>query len=136
MTPKLLQRLRDAARSGVYRVSAADAILDATRDGGLDVVVIDAARDPLERIAAALAFPGWFGRNWDALEDSLADLSWRPARGRVLVFATYPSGPDRERLLDVLRSVAAHWAARGTPFFAVLIDPARTLPLAELYSGA
>ncbi|MFG3193272.1 barstar family protein [Streptomyces omiyaensis] len=28
----------------------------------------------LDRCARALPLPGWFGRNWDALADSLADL--------------------------------------------------------------
>ncbi len=28
----------------------------------------------LDRAAAAFAFPNWFGRNWDALADSLGDV--------------------------------------------------------------
>ncbi|MEF9881770.1 barstar family protein [Streptomyces sp. P9-A4] len=28
----------------------------------------------MDRCAAALALPSWFGRNWDALADSLTDL--------------------------------------------------------------
>jgi hypothetical protein len=39
----------------------------------------------LQRIANALGFPSWFGGNWDALFDCLADLSWRPAAGHVLL---------------------------------------------------
>jgi RNAse (barnase) inhibitor barstar len=39
----------------------------------------------LSRIADALEFPDWFGRNWDAFFDCLTDLSWLPARGHVLV---------------------------------------------------
>jgi len=133
---KLLERLRDASRSGVYRAATAHAIVDATRGSALDVQTIDAANDPLDAIARVLRFPAWYGRNWDALEDLLADLSWRPGRERVLVFAAYPGGRDLDRLLDVLRSAAAHWAGRGVPFFAVMIDPAKKLPLPELYRGA
>jgi hypothetical protein len=130
-----LQRLCDAKRSGVYRASAAEAIRQATQGSALDVVSIDAAQKPLEKIAAALAFPKWFGGNWDALEDSLGDLSWRKGEGYVLVFSGYPA-EDRERLIDVLRSSAEYWAGRRKPFFAVFVDPARELPLPDLYREA
>jgi hypothetical protein len=133
---KLLQRLRDAKRSGVYRASRASAILDAVAGSSFDVVTIDAAgRKPLEKIAHALAFPQWFGGNWDALEDSLGDLSWRQGEGHLLLFSGYPRG-ERPLLIDVLRSSAEYWAGRGKPFFAVFVDPARELPLPDLYRDA
>ena len=131
---KLLQRLRDAKRSGVYRTSDARAILEATAGGGLDVVAIDAGADPLQSIAKALAFPEWFGGNWDALEDSLGDLSWRKGEGHVLIFSGEPK--ERQLLIDVLRSSAAYWAGRGRPFFAVFVDPAGKLSLPALYREA
>ena len=132
---KLLQRLRDAKRSGVYRAPDTNAINAAAAGSTLDVVVIDAAQKPLEKIARALAFPEWFGGNWDALEDSLGDLSWRKGEGYVLVFTGYPR-EDRERLIHVLRSSAEYWAGRRKPFFAVFIDPARELALPDLYRDA
>jgi hypothetical protein len=133
---KLLQRLRDAARSGVYRAPDAAAILEATRGSGLDVVTIDASNDVFGSIASALAFPAWFGANWDALEDSLSDLSWRRGDGHVLIFTGYPDGEARRSLLEVLRSSADYWRARGKPFFAVLLDPARKVELPDLYRAA
>lgn len=133
---KLGQRLGDASRSGVYRVSAAPAVLEAARESGLDVVRIDARDDALERIARALEFPAWFGRNWDALEDCLGDLSWRGAAGHVLVFDAFPRGDALGVLLDVLRSTAEYWAGRGRAFFAVLVDPRRELSLPDLYRDA
>lgn len=131
---KLLQRLSDAKRSGVYRASDVDAIRQATAGSALDVVAIDAAGHPLRKIADALAFPEWFGGNWDALEDSLGDLSWRSGDGHVLVFTGYAE--DVDRLIDVLRSSAEYWMQRGKPFFAVFIDPARKLALPPLYRDA
>src|SRR5438093_1603242 len=90
---KLLERLRDPARSGVYRSSDAEAILEATRGSGLDMITIDMdPADPFGSIARALDFPDWFGGNWDALEDCLGDLSWRRGDGHVLIFARYPDG--------------------------------------------
>lgn len=133
---KLGQRLSDASRSGVYRVSAAAAIVEAARESRADLARIDARDDVLEGIARALEFPAWFGRNWDALEDCLGDLSWRPDRGRVLLFEAYPPADRLDVLLDVLRATAQYWAQRGRAFFAVFVDPGRGLDLPELYREA
>jgi hypothetical protein len=133
---KLLQRLHDPKRSGVYRSSSAEAILEATHGSDLDVVAIDAHEKPIESIARALAFPDWFGRNWDALEDSLGDLSWRKGAGHAFVLRSYPSGDDLDTLIEVLASSAVFWSSRGKPFFAVLIDPERRLKLPDLYREA
>jgi hypothetical protein len=133
---KLLARLRDPARSGVYRARAAGNIEQETRGSRLDVVAIDAAGDVFAGIAGALGFPSWFGANWDALEDSLSDLSWRPREGYVLIFRSYPGGDALGILADVLRSAAQFWAERGKPFFAVFLDPQQKLPLPDLYRGA
>ena len=130
---KLLQRLRDPARSGIYRARTSDAILEATRGSGLDVVAIDARENLFDSLERALDFPDWFGRNWDALEDVLGDLSWRKGDGHVLVFQSYPAGEELGILLDVLRSSAEYWAGRGKPFFAVLVDPDKKLALPDLY---
>ncbi|WP_091673737.1 barstar family protein [Amycolatopsis marina] len=40
----------------------------------------------MDAIAAALSFPSWFGRNLDALYDSLTDLSWLPEGEHVLIW--------------------------------------------------
>lgn len=135
---KLRARLRDASRSGVYRVERTDAIDDAVRGTKLNVGRVDLAgaqtKDGmLERIAKALAFPDWFGGNWDALEDCLIDLSWCEAEGHVLVFSGLRPSDDLGVLIDVLASSAEFWAARGRPFFAVLVDPERSLGVSELH---
>lgn len=133
---KLGQRLTDASRSGVYRASAATAVVDAARESGVDLARIDARDDVLERMAKALQFPAWFGGNWDALEDCLGDLSWRPGCAHVLLFDAYPRGDDLGVLLDVLRTTAEYWAERGRAFFAVFLDPGRRLALPDLYREA
>jgi hypothetical protein len=136
MMSKLLQRLRDPARSGVYRTGNDRAIVDAVRGAPLDVVAIDARENLFDRMARALAFPDWFGRNWDALEDLLGDLSWRKGEGHVLIFHGYPAGAELGTLLDVLASSAEYWAGRGKPFFAVFVDPDKKLALPDLYREA
>jgi hypothetical protein len=135
---KLLERLQDASRSGVYRTARPEAIEDALRNGGLDLSHIplkDAQGKEalLKQIASALAFPDWFGGNWDALEDSLCDLSWRQAAGHVLLFTDFETTDELGILLDVLASSAAFWSSRGKPFFAVFVDRSRKLQVADLF---
>jgi len=132
---KLLQRLTDAAKSGVYRSARADAIVDAARGSDLQVARIDlaGAMDKevlIGRIATALSFPSWFGGNWDALEDCLSDLSWLSPGGHVLIIEGAQHVPPVERgtLVDILASAAASWAERKRPFFAVFVGEADSLP--------
>ena len=140
---KLLQRLSDAAKSGVYRASCADEILEATRGSSLQVTRIDLAgvvgKEALMRcMARALKFPQWFGGNWDALEDCLSDLSWSPADGHVLLIEGAGGLTDDERgiFVEILALAAAGWADRQQPFFAVFADgtPLST-QLPELYKS-
>ncbi|MEW6689549.1 MAG: barstar family protein [Pseudomonadota bacterium] len=135
---KLLQRLSDASRSGVYRAPRADAILESVRGSPISAVRISLSgvsekQALLEQIARTLEFPGWFGGNWDALEDCLTDLSWLQGAGHVLLIedAAQLARDDRGVLADILASAAAYWAERGKPFFAVFIGEAPGL--AELY---
>ena len=137
---KLLQRLSDATKSGVYRTSRSDEILDATRDSTLKIARIGLAQASargvlMQRIAQALEFPRWFGGNWDALEDCLTDLSWSKAGGHVLLIEGAADLPADERgiLIDILASAAASWAERKHPFFAVFVNAVPSLP--ELYKS-
>jgi len=137
---KLTQRLTDASRSGVFRAAGSAEIEDAVRGTRLDLATCDlgGAQDKealLGLLAQSLGFPEWFGGNWDALEDCLCDLSWRPGEGHVFVFGGAAAVPadDFGVLLDVLGSSAAYWAERGRPFFAVMLDPAHELALADLF---
>ena len=134
---KLLQRLQDASRSGVYRVSSETPVLDALREGGLSPERISlkgaaTKAELLDRLAQALKFPAWFGRNWDALEDCLSDV------GAYLLLYDYQAIPadDLGVLIDVLAASAGSRAARGEPFFALFVDPGRALGLGDLFQGA
>ena len=135
MSGKLIQRLQDPSRSGVYRVSRVDEVEDAVRGSNLSLVRVAFAHKAalLNNLASALGFPDWFGHNWDALEDCLTDLSWRDAPGYVLLIESPRPGDDLGALVDILRSSAEFWAGRGKPFFALFVDPERALPLPELF---
>lgn len=135
MSGKLIQRLQDPSRSGVYRVSRMDEVEDAVQGSKLSLVRIAFADKAalLNNMACALGFPDWFGHNWDALEDCLTDLSWRDAAGYVLLIESPRPGDELGVLVDILRSSAESWAGRGKPFFALFVDPERALPLPELF---
>lgn len=137
---KLTERLGDAARSGVYRSTRIDVIEDAVRGTRLSTtrVSLQGIEDKegvLDALAGALAFPSWFGRSWDALEDCLSDLSWLEAAGHLVVFENFQAllTDDLGVLIDVLSSAAEFWAAQKKPFFAVFIDPEHLLGLADLF---
>lgn len=132
---KLLQRLADASKNGVYRVARADAVADAVKDSGLHLARValrsgDGKAEILRQLAQAFAFPSWFGGNWDALEDCLADLSWSTATGEVLLIegAAAAAEDDIGVLRDILASTAAYWAERRRPFFAVFTGADPALP--------
>jgi hypothetical protein len=74
---------------------------------------------------AALDFPGYSGQNWDALEESLRDLSWAPAVGYVLIYDNVWHLPwhDREAwqmVRSILTDVVAYWRTTDTPFYVLL----------------
>ena len=86
----------------------------------------------LRRIAAALSFPDWFGHNWDALADSLEDLSWLPATGYLLLLERAQdwqtqAGDDAAALLDILNEASAQWAEARKPFWALFPIPSERL---------
>ena len=42
--------------------------------------------DLFQACAQTLAFPEWFGHNWDAFEDCLGDLSWLQTQRILLIY--------------------------------------------------
>ncbi|MEU1705617.1 barstar family protein [Streptomyces sp. NPDC005706] len=80
----------------------------------------------MDRTARALALPGWFGRNWDALADSLSDLSVWPeeagGRGLLLVVRDWQAYAEaRPEEWETAQEVFSH---------AMRVMPALTVALA------
>ena len=126
--------LDDPRQAGVYFVTDGD--LDtlgvAARDAGLQVHRIDMAGSDkstlLLRMATTMDFPAGMGRNWDALSDSLRDLSWLQGEGHVLLFERAEDfrsahEDDFDTLLEVLEETAQDWTTRDLPFWAFLALP-------------
>jgi RNAse (barnase) inhibitor barstar len=75
--------LAEGLRPGVYRWPSAPAAADVRRDAaaaGFGFVLLDTSEIHdkagfLDLCATAFDLPRWFGRNWDALADSLSDRS-------------------------------------------------------------
>lgn len=142
MTPddtlQLREFLADPSMCGVYAVEpgADDDYLAAARALEFAAIAIDfdgcaGKDDAIARIANALRFPGWFGGNWDALADSLGDLSWLPASGYVLLLVNADGWRAADpgafaTLADLLEEVAARRAADRVPFWVLL--PTRDPP--------
>jgi hypothetical protein len=117
--------LRPGVRT-VHRPATAVAA-DAERQGA-SVVLLGSAASKAEVLGAlgeALEFPGWVGRNWDALADALGDLSWLPPGPKVVVWtgsdALRSAEPAAYRTaLEVLREGARRSTVSGRPLTVLL----------------
>jgi RNAse (barnase) inhibitor barstar len=122
----ILARAEDA---GVYHMPGDGEVglIAAAERNGFFVFRVDLAkaRDKvqlLETIGRAMAFPEWFGHNWDALLDCLADLGWRPAEG-YMVMLEHCDGihgraeADFVQTLQVFEAAANEWREQGIAFW-------------------
>lgn len=115
---------------GVSRLRSRSSTVDVAAHlahAGWSVRVVDLgeARDKaglLDAFRGPLAFPSWVGRNWDALDDALRDLSWwvPGVRGRALIVARAGRMDDEldgewATLCDVLATAAERWSTTTTP---------------------
>lgn len=117
----------------------APAIVAATQALGYSCVEVDLAEvqgkeELLATLARALAFPPWFGHNWDALEDCLSDMSWREAEGYVLILRHADrlhsqSETDFLTALRILADVSTTWAEAGLPFWTFVELDADSIPI-------
>jgi RNAse (barnase) inhibitor barstar len=99
----------------------------AAEQNGCAVFRIDlaAAHDKagmLDVIGRTLEFPEGFGHNWDALLDGLADFSWRPAEGYVVILEHCDgihgrAEADFVQLLQVFETAANEWREQGVAFW-------------------
>ena len=122
----------DATRASVYHLPQRDraALLEGAAAADCLVLTVDLAQARskeamLEAIASSLRFPSWFGSNWDALADSLADMGWLPALGYVIVLEHCDgiharAEDDFVMLMQVLQEVADAWREEGVPFWCLV----------------
>lgn len=125
--------LRDLAHAGVYHMpmQGVSDLIAAAESGGFALYRVDLGEVTdkagfLKRMALALEFPDWFGHNWDALRDCLADMSWQPAEGYVVILEhcdTFraDNAEDFATALQVLGAAADDWREENVPFW-TLVD--------------
>lgn len=113
--PSLADILADPARNGLYRLAEGVELPDAV--AYVDGVRLTGKEGIMDAFAEALAFPDYFGRNWDALEECLHDATL-PA-GLCIDRCGIPESADPESwsiLLDILAVTAEDWQAVDQPF--------------------
>jgi RNAse (barnase) inhibitor barstar len=124
--------LTDPGEAGIFVRPEDAAALDAAAErAGLarwavDLGGVRGKAELLARLAERLGFPEWFGGNWDALNDVLAEQAWSEPHGIVLTLERCgdlaAADPEAfETALEVLDSVAESCYDEDIPFW-VLVD--------------
>ncbi|MCX5613508.1 barstar family protein [Streptomyces sp. NBC_00047] len=99
---------------------------------GLTVFRMDGTRmanqqEMFREFARSFNFPDYFGMNWNALDECLADLDWLDCSGYLLIIESSRAvlggeGKEARRLLlDLLRDISEEWATGGILFRVVLL---------------
>ncbi len=121
--------LSDTATAGVYHMPqvAPEPLVEAAEGIGFAVFRIDLANaktkaEMLDTIAAAMSFPDWFGHNFDALADCLADMAWRPADGYFILLEHCDhihglAESDFVVTLQTFENAADEWREQGVPLW-------------------
>lgn len=136
MSPRLAEILAGSYAPGIYRWGSrrnpARIIGDAQdanwRCFWLDGHTIDDKASFLAACAQAMSFPGYAGRNWDAFEECLNDLSWAPAAGYLVLFdqaAHFAEAAPAEWAIvsAIFIGAAGQWQAAGIPFLVLIRGP-------------
>jgi Barstar (barnase inhibitor) len=77
--------------------------------------------DLYDEFSAALQFPEYFGENWAAFDECLADLEWLPAPGYVLLISSAVEvlslEPEKQfaTFVRILSGICAEWARAKSP---------------------
>jgi RNAse (barnase) inhibitor barstar len=75
----------------------------------------------MQEFAKQLEFPNYFGHNWDALEDCLADLDWlEKSLTHYVIWIDRWERCASPMLLEVLDQAVTLWADSSTPLYVIL----------------
>ena len=125
--------IRKADRAAVYYLPDArrDTLAAAAKKAHLRVAQVETTQgmksaELLEKLGKTLDFPGWYGANFDALNDCLSDPDCLPAKGIVLFIVgsahLHKSDPEGlSTLIEVFQSAGSELRRHGTALW-VLID--------------
>ncbi len=124
----LAQQLSNQEAAGSYTLGCSVETLRSAVDAAgftlfdVDLKGVKGKQNLLNAFSVAANFPPEFGANWDALADALCDLSWREAKGYVLLLRNASntlglSANDREIAQDLLADTVVYWRQRNKPFW-------------------
>ncbi|MCC7163466.1 MAG: barstar family protein [Anaerolineae bacterium] len=130
---KLQRALRGTQPPGIYHFASGASVkflkTEANR-AGFNLYYLDGSkiRDKksfLEKIAAAMSFPAYFGKNWDALNDMLADMSWAQPGGLIILWQSperfrRDAPEDWEVALELFRTAVEFWSGANVPYYVLL----------------
>lgn len=111
--------------------AAAERLVDTARSLGfcrfeIDASAIESDAQLFDVIADRLQFPSYAGRNWDALLDSVRDMSWCPASGYCVILTGTENflANGRQsfaRFVEVMAQAADDWRGEGVPFHLIAV---------------
>ncbi len=154
MTETLQDRLAPGAGSGIYRFggrAGAKTLAQLAEGAGWQFLHLDASeaedkRSFLQASARGLQFPEWAGRNWDAFEELVNDVSRLPPAPGYLVlvdglskFSRHAPGEMRTGLAILEQAVANRIEAGEAPLVVLVRGAgaaARHLPALTLRGPA
>lgn len=78
-------------------------------------------------LAAQLNFPGYFGENWDALEECLGDLSWLPVGPVIVRHADVPlvSDPRHAKIYVAILNTTVRMMSKSNDHPLSIVFPAK-----------
>jgi RNAse (barnase) inhibitor barstar len=121
--------LTHVEHAGVYHMplNGEKTLIAAAESNGYPVFRINLAKakdkeEMLANIGRAMNFPDWYGHNWDALMDCLADLGWLPAEGYVVILEHCDgihgrAEADFVQTLQVFENAANEWREQRIPLW-------------------
>lgn len=88
----------------------------------------------LQALYYLLWFPGYFGFNWDALNDCLTDFSWIPKKLIVIEHSGLPKIPEADLsiYLQILRDAVLSWKVGENHRLEVIFSENDRLKIVEL----
>lgn len=128
-------------KPGLYRLRAnanIETLQRQAKEHGWQVFHVDGAkvqdkRSFIRHVGKALDFPDYSAQTWDAFEESMRDLTWKPAKGYLVLFDEPDQFAARDpeqwaTARDILDDSIRFWRKQGTPMVVLFRRAGRALP--------
>lgn len=129
------------AKAGMYRLRSnvnIETLQRQAKEHGWQVFHIDGAkvqdkRSFIRNVGKALDFPDYSAQNWDAFEESMRDMTWKPAKGYLVLFDEPDQFATRDPeqwavARDILADSIRFWRKQDTPMVVLFRRAGRALP--------